>query len=974
MNPRLPRAAVLAFALFLGAGTAAAQTPTVSSVALVSTPTVDVNGDGTAETYKPGDAVRATVTFSAAVDVAGSPVLMMRFDPSFGKKGMTFDATPGRTSVTELFFDYTVLKGDLSTQGIAFYANELIAGTEVTITAAGTTTEASLDFAKVDHDADHKVDGRAPTLTRAVIDGNILTQTYSEPLDATAKPDKSAFRVNVWPDVGFLDLADSNPVEISGNVVTLTLAKLVAADKNAETRYYKPESGVRLRDVAGNEVETTNITRATNNRQLPEFQRATVDRVTLVLTFNKVLDAGSVPAAGDFTVTANRTARGLATEDLVADPPVRPVDVKGRQVVLTLAVTVTDRQAVMVRYVQPTSGAKLQDEDGAAVASFTSQFVTNNTPPGIPPPPSDHGPPGGGAPSGTAPDFGNALVAPLVLTTGEAMTPVVLPAATGGAGALSYTLASDPAGLAELAFDAASRRLSGTPGEAGSWAFTFTAHDADSDRSLSDAAVLRFAVTVEDPRLAQVKRSVRRALAAVARRALTSALDNIGARFAASVPGSALTLAGEAVPLGAGHAAGLADRTCPSAATGRHGHDDAFGAAGEGCVMTARSRGVAAAEILRASAFSLTLGAAEGSGAPLWSVWGRGDLGSFAGRPEPGMRYEGTLRSGWLGVDARSRPWVAGLALSHGTGEADYGVGDGGVSRLETELTAFYPYGRWTLSDGLEVRGVLGAGHGEAVHRVDGGAPETSDLEMWMGSLGVRHELAPLAGIGLAAHADAGVSRLATGEGPQTVDGLTASSWRTRLGLEAWRRLALDGDMALTPFVEAAGRRDGGDGLAGTGLEVAGGVRWEAPRLQLEARGRWLAVHAQEGAEERGISVTARMGPGAHGRGLSLALSPRWGSVPAAALWRDELPQAAGLEYEAASVDARIGYGLGLAPHGLLTPFAETALAGDGRRLHLGTRFEAWPADVRVELAGARTEHDAGGTEHTLRLDLRLRF
>ena len=110
------------------------------------------------------------------------------------------------------------------------------------------------------------------------------------------------------------------------------------------------------------------------------------------------------------------------------------------------------------------------------------------------------------------------------------------------------------------------------------------------------------------------------------------------------------------------------------------------------------------------------------------------------------------------------------------------------------------------------------------------------------------------------------------------VDGLTADSWRLRGGLEASRRIALEDGAALVPFVEAAARRDGGDGLAGTGLETVGGVRYTAPRLHVEARGRWLAAHSEEGAEERGVSVTARVGPGAQGRGLSLMLSPHWGA------------------------------------------------------------------------------------------------
>ncbi|MDE0446914.1 MAG: autotransporter domain-containing protein, partial [Spirochaetaceae bacterium] len=411
-----------------------------------------------------------------------------------------------------------------------------------------------------------------------------------------------------------------------------------------------------------------------------------------------------------------------------------------------------------------------------------------------------------------------------------------------------------------------------------------------------------------------------------------------------------------------------------------------FGAAREGCAPVTRGRTVEAAELLHTSAFSLPLGTAQGSvaGAPaplLWSVWGRADLGTFAGRPEPGMRYEGELRTGWLGVDARAVPWVAGLAVSHGIGAADYGFDTGagsGQGQLETSLTALYAYGRWTPRDGLELRAVLGAGRGEARHRFEDEPRETSILTMRMGSMGVHHELARLAGIDLAARADVSAARLETEDGPDYVDGLTADNWRVRGGLTAAHRVALDGDTALELFVEAAARQDGGDGLAGTGLEVAGGLHYTAPWLHLEARGRWLAAHSEEGAEELGVSVTARMGPGAHGRGLSLMLNPRIGAGTggADALWGAELPTAAAASGRtAAAVDARIGYGVGLAPHGLLTPFAETGLAGDdGRRLRLGTRFEASHVDLDIELAGEHRESAAAEPEQTIMLDLTLGY
>ena len=103
-------------------------------------------------------------------------------------------------------------------------------------------------------------------------------------------------------------------------------------------------------------------------------------------------------------------------------------------------------------------------------------------------------------------------------------------------------------------------------------------------------------------------------------------------------------------------------------------------------------------------------------------------------------------------------------------------------------LTALYPYARWTFPDGLELRGVLGAGTGETRHWPGGGAArEKSGLRMYMASLGARRALPAAAGIDLAARGDASLSRLETGAGPDHIDGLSADTWRARLGLEASR-------------------------------------------------------------------------------------------------------------------------------------------------------------------------------------------
>ena len=63
-------------------------------------------------------------------------------------------------------------------------------------------------------------------------------------------------------------------------------------------------------------------------------------------------------------------------------------------------------------------------------------------------------------------------------TVGTAIDALTLPEATGGNPPLTYSLSPDVPGLS---FDAAARRLSGAPAEAGSYAMSYTVTDADGD-------------------------------------------------------------------------------------------------------------------------------------------------------------------------------------------------------------------------------------------------------------------------------------------------------------------------------------------------------------------------------------------------------------------------------------------------------------------------------------------------------------
>ena len=96
-------------------------------------------------------------------------------------------------------------------------------------------------------------------------------------------------------------------------------------------------------------------------------------------------------------------------------------------------------------------------------------------------------------PADTAPSFA-ATVADQNYAVGAAIQRLTLPEASGGNGALRYTLGPEvPPGLS---FDAAARTLTGTPELEGVYEMTYRVEDSDDNTSAADAATLAFTITV----------------------------------------------------------------------------------------------------------------------------------------------------------------------------------------------------------------------------------------------------------------------------------------------------------------------------------------------------------------------------------------------------------------------------------------------------------------------------------------------
>ena len=105
----------------------------------------------------------------------------------------------------------------------------------------------------------------------------------------------------------------------------------------------------------------------------PGLEWARVNGTELALRFDKGLDESSVPAASAFAVSVAGSARGVSA-----------VSVRQDLVTLTLASAVTSGEAVTLGYTPPSSGGLRLSGGGAAVAAFSGQTVTNDTPAGQP--------------------------------------------------------------------------------------------------------------------------------------------------------------------------------------------------------------------------------------------------------------------------------------------------------------------------------------------------------------------------------------------------------------------------------------------------------------------------------------------------------------------------------------------------------------------------------------------------------------
>ncbi len=409
------------------------------------------------------------------------------------------------------------------------------------------------------------------------------------------------------------------------------------------------------------------------------------------------------------------------------------------------------------------------------------------------------------------------------------------------------------------------------------------------------------------------------------------------------------------------------------------GHDG-FGA-GSVDRLFKLSRSLSLPNMLRGSRFTYT---DEGG----TSVWGQASYSSYAGSPGE-VSVKGDVTTAMLGMDRELGRTLLGLALAYSDGDGDWD--DAGSGEFSSKLTSLLPYVRYDVTDRLRFWGAASYGQGELEQTSSRGSVSTHDLEQVSASAGLRGTLMQSAleegGLTLTLISEATLVRTETDDSAEMA-GMETDTHRFRMGLEwSWQSAETNG-IRFTPELELGVRYDGGDTNTGLGIELGGGVSWEAPLkgLALDLRGRRLLEHEDSERDEWGISGSLRfkLRPGSS-HGPSLSLSQEYGNTTASSgldrllsgSLSDALEEDTSRAGEVSSRWTLKGeWGFALDGGATGVPYAGLSSSGDKRDLTLGWRLSS-PGDdldTKLDVRAMRREKKDSDANHSIGAELKVNW
>nr|MCZ0934092.1 SwmB domain-containing protein [Candidatus Palauibacter rhopaloidicola] len=370
--------------------------PTIQSVSIVSTPSIDTDDDDTADTYGVGDVIAVEVKFSEAVTTtADNNAVRLRMDlgdddTTRGNSRRVLMLHSQTKADSALRFEYTVLSTDTDADGVwvqtASATNDLV----VFLTGSATLQDSDGNHAvrtktglPTSGDANHKVDGSltppsGPAPTGAEVNGASLTVTFDKKLETATAPGTGTFTVarTSTPAPPAVTVSSVAFRSDDSTKVDLTLSAAVATGETGITvSYAKGTDANPLKGLSDDEVADFSG-QAVTNVTPPAVTGAEVNGTALTLTFDAELDATKTPSTARFSVSGTTPA---TTVTAVAIPGGDATKVN-----LTLSPAVgAAATGITVTYTAGNDASPLQDGNANKVANFSAQAVTNATPPSV---------------------------------------------------------------------------------------------------------------------------------------------------------------------------------------------------------------------------------------------------------------------------------------------------------------------------------------------------------------------------------------------------------------------------------------------------------------------------------------------------------------------------------------------------------------------------------------------------------------
>ncbi|MDE0360748.1 MAG: hypothetical protein OXI74_06225 [Rhodospirillaceae bacterium] len=392
------------------------------------------------------------------------------------------------------------------------------------------------------------------------------------------------------------------------------------------------------------------------------------------------------------------------------------------------------------------------------------------------------------------------------------------------------------------------------------------------------------------------------------------------------------------------------------------------------------------AKVLGGSSFLVPLGSHDGDseGGVGFAVWGGGDFRMIGGGAEDVVKWDGSVWSARVGADVRFvDSLLTGMVVSYASGALDYTDAtprDDREGTYGTWLASVHPYVGWTSPDfGVWASGGFGGG-GLTLDDSGADAQET-DITQW--SVGGGGSVTLLSGDWLVAGGTTALKLKADGflagaivpaSENKLLQELTVGVNQVRGAVEASHAQHFAGGGALKPTLEIGGRYDGGDGEAGAGLEVGGGLTYSDAGLGLTvaATGRTLVLRENYG--EWGLSGLLQWDPDAGGHGLMMSVRPTIGVTASGVseLWEHGTLELLSDGQPGGRVEAEIGYGLP-AFGGVLTPYSAVEFSVTGQQSYrAGTHFELGQG-IALSAEGTHQQSASGVVDQFLTLEMRLR-